>query len=121
MGELERINVNPEDRPLIQRAYLGRAEVSNEGEDKNKFDVFYKNDKGELQSGVEFWDKWATEESNQKYVLADDNKGGGANPNKRTSVVNSTDKYGKTLTEENATLSTKDKLTLMEKMSPAKK
>jgi len=121
MNELERINVNPEDRPLIMRAYLGRAEVSNEGEDKDKFDVFYKNDKGDLQSGTEFWDKWATDGHNQKYVLADENKGGGANPNKNPVAVNPNDKNLKTLNEESDTLSLQDKMTLMENMSPAKK
>lgn len=80
MNQLKRINVNPEDMALISQAYLGRAEVSKDREDK--FGVFYKDDKGELKSGVEFWDKWATDAHNQKYILADVNTGGGASSTK---------------------------------------
>jgi hypothetical protein len=85
MDELKRINVNPEDMTLISQAYLSRAEVSKDREDK--YGVFYKDDKGDLKSGVEFWDKWAVDKHNQKYILADVNTGGGVRPTRPAANV----------------------------------
>jgi hypothetical protein len=76
VDDLDRIKVNPEDRPLILQANLSRAEVAEDGE--GGYAVFYRTDKGELVSGQEFWDKWAVSDHNQKYILAEENNGGGA-------------------------------------------
>jgi hypothetical protein len=86
VDDLDRIKVNPEDRPLILQANLSRAEVADDGE--GGFAVFYRTDKGELVSGQDFWDKWAISDHNQKYILADENIGGGASgaPTKGTAI-----------------------------------
>jgi len=120
MNELKRINVNPEDTTLISQAYLGRAEVSKDREDN--YGVFYKNDKGDLQSGVEFWDKWAVDEHNQKYILADVNIGGGASSNGKPTP--SGGERGKMVTAYNEAIGKYDTGTamkIMEELAKSKK
>lgn len=74
--ELERLNVNPEDRSLIMQANLGRAEISQT--ENGEYDVFFKNDNGESLPKSDFWNAWASDERNAKYILAEENTGGGA-------------------------------------------
>lgn len=74
--ELERLNVNPEDRSLIMQANLGRAEISQM--ENGEYDVFFKNDNGESLPKSDFWNAWASDERNAKYILAEENTGGGA-------------------------------------------
>lgn len=95
--ELERINVNPEDRPLIMQAHLSRAKIADDGE--GQFDVVFTDEKGVSLSGQEFWDKWASSDHNQKYLLADENLGGGASGRKRVTSVSQRDKLVKALNE----------------------
>ena len=117
-NDLNRINVNPEDMALISQAYLSRAEVSKDREDN--YGVFYKNDKGELQSGVEFWDKWATDEHNQKYILADVNNGGGASFTKAPPSMGERGKMEMSLAEAMKSHDTKTAMKLMEKLAKLK-
>ena len=74
--ELERLNVNPEDRSLIMQANLGRAEISQT--ENGEYDVFFKDDNGQSLPKSDFWNAWASDEHNAKYILAEENTGGGA-------------------------------------------
>jgi uncharacterized protein YukE len=74
--ELERLNVNPEDRSLIMQANLGRAEISQT--ENGEYDVFFKDDNGQSLPKSDFWNAWASDEHNAKYILAEQNTGGGA-------------------------------------------
>lgn len=74
--ELERLNVNPEDRSLIMQANLGRAEISQT--ENGEYDVFFKDDNGQSLPKSDFWNAWASDERNAKYILAEENTGGGA-------------------------------------------
>lgn len=74
--ELERLNVNPEDRSLIMQANLGRAEISQT--ENGEYDVFFKDDNGQSLPKSDFWNAWASDERNAKYILAEQNTGGGA-------------------------------------------
>lgn len=112
LKELKRLNVNPEDTALITQAYISRADVSEDGE--GGFAVFYKNDKGDLESGVEFWDKWAIIDHNQKYILAADNTGGGASPQRKPGSVNNRDVLVKAMDDAKGGV---QKLTAMENLA----
>lgn len=109
--DLERIHVNPEDKALIMQANLSRAEVAEDGE--GGYAVFYKDDKGGLVSGQEFWDKWASSDHNQKYILADQNTGGGASGVRKSANISERDKLVKQLQETN---DLKSRIVLMEKI-----
>lgn len=74
--ELERLNVDPEDRSLIMQANLGRAEISQT--ENGEYDVFFKDDNGQSLPKSDFWNAWASDEHNAKYILAEQNTGGGA-------------------------------------------
>ena len=74
-NELDRIKVNPEDRQLIMQANIGRAEIVEN--DKGDFEVVFVNGDERVPSS-KFWDTWAADSHNQRYILAEDNSGGGA-------------------------------------------
>lgn len=75
-NELDRIKVNPEDKALILEANLGRAEIA-ETEDDNISVVFKDND-GHSVALSKYWDMWASNDKHQKYILSEDNSGGGS-------------------------------------------
>jgi len=72
--QLERINVNPEDRALIVQANLSRAEIEEDA--KGNYKVAFRVDDETTIDGAKFWDSWAS--NNQRYIKASDNTGGGA-------------------------------------------
>jgi hypothetical protein len=82
--ELDRIKVDPEDRPLIMQANLSRAEIA---EDKDKYKVVFKLDDDTTVDSSKYWDNWAKDAHNQRYILAEDNAGGGAGGNAKANVT----------------------------------
>lgn len=113
MSELERLNVNPEDRPLILQANLGRAEVSQT--ETGDFDVFFKTDNGETLPKSDFWNAWANDERNARYILAEGNAGGGASGTTTTKGTSKRDKLMKEL--ERPDLPLKDRIRLSEEVA----
>lgn len=111
-NELDRINVNPEDRPLIMQANLGRATIEDDGE--GNFSVVYKDDKGKLLPGKDFWDSWASNEKNQRYLLAEENTGGGASGLKKSTSISKAEKLAQQLSEAT---DLKEKIRLAEELS----
>jgi hypothetical protein len=110
--DLDRIKVNPEDKPLIMQAYLGRAEIAQDGD--SNYGVVYKTDKGDAISGKEFWDKWASDPQNQKYILAESNTGGGASGLKKSVSLNKRAQLAKEL---ESAKDLKQRLSIVEQMA----
>ena len=74
--ELDRIKVNPEDKALILEANLGRAEIAET--DGDTFSVVFKDVEGHSIPLSKYWDTWASDDKHQKYILSEDNSGGGS-------------------------------------------
>lgn len=107
--ELDRIKVNPEDRPLIMQANVGRAEIAED--DKGNHSVLFKTDKGDSVPIDKYWDEWSTAGHNQRYILAEDNSGGGASGAGVTQAISETAKLQKQLNDPTTPLHVKMALT----------
>ena len=113
--ELERLNVNPEDRSLIMQANLGRAEISQT--ENGEYDVFFKDDNGQSLPKSDFWNAWASDEHNAKYILAEQNTGGGASG---TTKAKGSSKLEQLQRQFNETTDLKKKIQLSEEMARLK-
>ena len=113
--ELERLNVDPEDRSLIMQANLGRAEISQT--ENGEYDVFFKDDNGQSLPKSDFWNAWASDEHNAKYILAEQNTGGGASG---TTKAKGSSKLEQLQRQFNETTDLKKKIQLSEEMARLK-
>lgn len=110
-NELDRINVNPADRDLVLAANLGRAEIAET--DGDGFSVVFKDDEGHSVALSKYWDNWANNAKYQKYILSEDNSGGGSKGGSHQGVT-AMDKLIQKLAE---THNTKDRMLLKEQIS----
>lgn len=112
LAELDRIKVNPEDRALILDANLGRAEIAET--DGDNFSVVFKNVDGRSVDLSKYWDTWAANEKHQKYILSEDNSGGGSQGSGTINGLSAKDKLLQKLAETHVL---KDRMVIKEQIS----